>query len=78
MSVAASGLKDKLLSVCKPYLGPATDMFISRQCSHHLKVTLDTIGPAQLPDLAKWVEISAGLIMEAPKAAELAAKIRTL
>jgi hypothetical protein len=34
---------------------------------------LNNLERAHLPELAKWVQISAGLLIEKPKAAELAA-----
>jgi hypothetical protein len=70
-----SAISDKVINVSKPYLGPATEAFLSRQCSVHLKIDIGALGSANLPDLAKWVENSGALIMEAPKAAELAKKI---
>jgi hypothetical protein len=69
---------DKVIEVSKPYLGPAAIQFIERQCKSHLKTEPSLLAATQLQDLSKRVEISAGLIMDAGKAAELARKIAAL
>jgi hypothetical protein len=73
-----SQLSDKVLEVSKPYLGPAAESFLARQCKSHLNIEMSALGPANVKDLAKWVEQSAALIMDAPKAAELAKKIAAM
>jgi hypothetical protein len=70
-----SAVSDKVVATSKPYLGPAAESFISRQCKAHLKVELANLSSAHLKDLAKWVELGAGLIMDPAKAVELAKKI---
>jgi hypothetical protein len=70
-----SALSDKVITLSKPYLGPATESFLSRQCSVHLKIEIGTLGAGHLQDLAKWVENSGALIMDSTKATELAKKI---
>jgi hypothetical protein len=70
-----SAVSDKVLALSKPYLGPATESFLSRQCKGHLNMEMDAITAAQLKELAVWVERSGALIMEPAKAAELAKKI---
>jgi hypothetical protein len=69
---------DKVIGVSKPYLGPAADQFIERQCKTHLKIEPGALAASQLAELAKRVEISAGLIMDPGKASELAKKIAAL
>ena len=66
---------EKISALCKPYLGPATEQFLARQCRSHLKIEALDVKVSELGDLAKWVEISAALIMDNDKAAELAKKI---
>ena len=68
-------LYQRVAEIGKPYLGPATEQFIARQCKSHLKIEATNLMSAQLGELAKWVENSAGLIMDKGKAAELAKKI---
>jgi hypothetical protein len=70
-----SVLSDKVVTISKPFLGPATESFLSRQCKSHLKIELNELNTTHLKDLAKWVEIGAGLLMEPSKASDLAKKI---
>jgi hypothetical protein len=70
-----SAVSDKVMAISKPYLGPATESFIARQCKAHLNTEVSALTQAHLKDLAKWVEIGAGLIMDKAKAAEIASKI---
>jgi len=69
---------EQVVSVSKTYLGPATEAFIARQCRSHLKKDAAELASSDLANLAKWVEVGAGLLMEQGKAAELATKVRTL
>ena len=69
-------LYDNVVSICKPYLGPAAEKFLERQCGTHLKVAPQQLSGQHLADLAKWTEVSAGLVMGKDKAAELAQKIK--
>ena len=69
-----STLADKVIALTKPYLGPATDAFLSRQCGH-LKIELGQLTQAHLKDLAPWIQRSGALVMDAGKAAELAKKV---
>ena len=71
-------LSDKVLAAGRPYLGPATENFFTRQCKAHLKTELVDLTQPQLKELAKWVEVGAGLIMDRAKAAEVANKIASL
>ncbi|HLK03769.1 MAG TPA: hypothetical protein VKT53_04945 [Candidatus Acidoferrum sp.] len=73
-----SEVSDKIINVSKTYLGPATESFLSRQCTAHLKVELASLTAAQVKTLAERVEKSAALIMDAAKAAELAKKIAAI
>jgi hypothetical protein len=70
-----STVSDKVLALSKPYLGPAAESFLSRQCRGHLKIEMSALAAANLKELATWVEIGAALIMDPQKAAELARKI---
>lgn len=73
-----SVLSEKVVTLSKPYLGPATEGFLNRQCTSHLKMDMSGLATVHLRDLAKWVEVSAGLLMDQTKAAELAKKIAAL
>ncbi len=73
-----SAISEQVLAISKVYLGPAAEPFLSRQCKAHLKVDLSELAINQLKDLAKWVEVGAGLIMDPAKAAILAKKIKDI
>jgi hypothetical protein len=73
-----TALAEKVIAISKPYFGPATESFLSRQCKGHLKVDVGELTPAHLPELAKWVATSAALIMDQAKATEVANKISKL
>jgi hypothetical protein len=69
-------ISDKVLQIATGYLGPAAKVFLERQTSAHLGgLKFDTIERKNLPDLAKWVNISAGLIIDKAKAKEMADKL---
>jgi len=71
-----SQLSEKVLATSVQYLGPAARMFLERQTKYHLDgLAFDDLQPAHLPVLAKWVNISAGLIIDKTKAQELSEKI---
>ena len=74
-----SALSDKALALSVQYLGPAAQIFLERQTKHHLDgLTLDALEPRHLPELAKWVNISAALLIDPAQAKELSQKISTL
>jgi hypothetical protein len=69
---------EKALALCKPYLGPAAESFIARQCKSHLKIEPALLAASHLVELAKWMGIGAALVMDAAKAAELSKKMAAL
>jgi hypothetical protein len=71
-------LYEKAVALSKPYLGPATESFIDRQCKTRLKIEPSQLMTTQLAELSKWVGVGAGLIMDQGKANELAAKVAAL
>lgn len=73
------GLSDQILQMSTGYLGPAAKKFLDRQCKAHLGIdNLDAISPDKIPELAKWINVSAGLIIDKDKAKELSDKVSTL
>ena len=72
-----SALSDKVIALSKPYLGPATETFLGRQCQH-LRVDMASLTPAHLKDLSTWVRRSGALIMDASKADKLANQIAAI
>jgi hypothetical protein len=69
---------EKVITTSKVYLGPATEAFMNRQCKWHLKKQPEELASTDLEELAKWIEIGAGLVMDKTKATELAGKVRIL
>ena len=62
------------LSIC--YLGPAANRFLERQAAAHMNgLKFSDLKKEHLPELAKWVNISAGLLIDKSRAKELSDKI---
>jgi hypothetical protein len=67
----------KVLKITVDYIGPAAQRFLERQTTSHLHgVTFGEIKHEHLQELAKWVNISAGLLIDKQRAEELATKIK--
>jgi hypothetical protein len=64
-----------IVSVSKPYFGPATEQFIARQCQLYLKIEASDLSKTHLAELAKWVEVSGTRFLDEAKSKELAGKI---
>jgi hypothetical protein len=72
-------LSDKVLKLTSAYVGPASQKFLERQTSAHMNgLNFATLEKKHLPELAKWVSTSAGLLIASAKAQELANKISAL
>lgn len=71
-------LSDKLVTIAKEYLGPAASTFMSRQCKHIKLTALEELTFDHLPEYAKYVEISAGLLIGKDKAKEFKDKLLEL
>ncbi len=69
------GLYEQTVTIAKPYLGVAAERFMARQCNAHLNVAPENLTKAHLDDLARWVEISAKLLIDEAKAREFRGKI---
>jgi hypothetical protein len=69
-------LSEKVLKLTTNYIGPAAQRFLERQTTSHMNgLQFNTIEKQHLTELAKWVNISAGLVIDKAKAQELANKI---
>jgi hypothetical protein len=66
---------EKLVAVSRPYLGPATEQFLKRQCLVYLGTDADRLLPTQLAELSKGIQIAAIRVMDEAKAEELANKV---
>lgn len=73
-----SDITNKVIAVSKPYLGPATEAFIGRQCKLFLKIDMAALSSAHLKELAGCFEVGGRAIMEPAKATELAKKVAAL
>lgn len=74
-----SSLSDKAVEIATSYMGPAGKRFLERQTISHMnRLPLERIENNHLVELAKWVEISAGLLLDPGSATEFAKKIRSL
>jgi hypothetical protein len=61
-------LIDDIKTVAVKYVGSESQRFIDRQCRAHLKVEPQVVNRAHLPELARWVGISAGIILSQDQA----------
>ncbi len=74
-----SKISNEVTSLAVNFLGPATGKFMQRQTSAHMNgLDFEAIEKQHLPELAKWVNISAGLLIGKEKAKTLADKIAAL
>jgi hypothetical protein len=72
-------LSDKVLKLTSVYIGPASQKFLERQTSAHMNgLNFTALEKQHLPELAKWVSTSAGLLIAPAKAQDLANKISAL
>lgn len=72
-------ISDKVLKLTISYIGPASQKFLERQTVSHMNdLAFNTVEKKHIPELAKWVQVSGGLLIAPAKAKELADKIRTL
>lgn len=56
-------ISEQILKILAEDMGPSAKMFLERQCTHHLKKDIGALSSADLPELAKWVEIGASLTL---------------
>jgi hypothetical protein len=74
-----SDLSDRVLRLTTYYIGPASVRFLERQTNSHMNgLKFAELEKKHLPELAKWVSISGGLLIDKAKAEELSKKILVL
>ena len=74
-----SDISEKVLAITIQVLGPASRRFLERQTKFHLDgLEFDDLKKEHIPELAKWVGISAQLVVDEKKASQLADKIKNL
>ncbi len=74
-----SDISEKVLAITVQVMGPASRRFLERQTKFHLDgLEFDDLTKDHIPELSKWVGISAQLIVDDKKAAMLAETIKKL
>jgi hypothetical protein len=69
-------LAEKVLGITVEYIGPAAERFLDRQTKSHLAgLNFTDLEKGNLAELAKWVKVSASLLIDNSRAQELAEKI---
>ena len=75
---AAVSLYDDVVEIAKPYMGPASERFVSRQITGHLSIEESELTRKHLEELAKWCYVSGKLIISDDRARELSDKVKAL
>ncbi|MBS3909965.1 MAG: hypothetical protein KGZ93_10165 [Actinobacteria bacterium] len=73
-----SDLSKQVLNIAVSYLGPAAERFLERQCSAHLNTSFENLSAGEIPELGRWITISAGLVIGKDKAEEFSNKVLAL
>lgn len=73
-----SALVKQAAAMTEAYMEPGAGRFINRQITAHLGATPEQFDTSKLAQLAKWVELSASLLIDKAKAKTLASQIRHL
>jgi hypothetical protein len=74
-----SNLSEQITIIAIGYLGPAARVFLERQTKAHINGLLfENLERKHLPELQKWVMISAGLLIDKAKADEFSNRIGKL
>ncbi len=73
-----STLYQDILNICETYLSDDSQRFLDRQITTHLKKSPETIVPKDAIELAKWSQVSGGLLLGQNKAEEMAKEILAL
>jgi len=72
MEVIVNQLYNKVLNETRSYLADRSETFLERQCTSHLNIRPEQLTKEHLPILAKWVCVSASLMIKR----ELAEKLK--
>jgi hypothetical protein len=72
-------LSEEVTAIAIGYLGPAARIFLERQTKAHMNgLLLQDLERQHLPELQKWILISASLVIDKAKAQEFSKRIGTL
>jgi hypothetical protein len=70
---------DAVLLATQKYLGPSAKAFLERQTKSNMNgLELASIDRTHAPELIKWSEVSAGLLIGKEKTAELVGLVRKI
>lgn len=64
--------------IVRPYLGEKSERFLERQCRAHIKIETKDLANAHLSELARWVEVSAALLVSIDEAHAMRRRIEAL
>jgi len=74
-----SAYSESVLKTTTEYIGPTSKMFLERQCRTHLGgLDFNQLDRSHAPELAKWVNTSAGLLIGKDRAQDLSNRILKL
>ena len=74
-----SALSEQVTTIALGYLGPAARVFLERQTKSHLNgLPFSDLERKHLPELQKWVLISASLLIDKGKAKEFSERVGRL
>ncbi len=73
-----STLYKDILNICETYLSGNSQKFLDRQITAHLKKSPENIVPEDASEIAKWSQVSGGLLLGQSKAEQMAKEILTL
>ncbi len=77
--IQMSSVSDRVLTITTEYIGPSSKNFLERQTRSHMGgLEFNAIDRTHLPELAKWVNTSAGLLIGKERSQELSDKILKL
>ncbi|MBL4693817.1 hypothetical protein JKY72_00410 [Candidatus Gracilibacteria bacterium] len=71
-------LTKKVIAITIEDLGPAAERLVLRQIRSHLKKDPADLTVADLPELAKWIELSAGMLINVETGKAMADRVRTM
>ena len=54
----------KVVNITQCYLGPAADLFVTRQVRNHLSKDPEQLAKGDLVDLIDWIRVAMGYITE--------------
>ncbi len=66
------------IEISQEFLGPAAERFLNRQIREHLQKKADDLSKSDIPELARWIKVSASLLTDQKVASDFADKISSI